>query len=417
VKNPNSLIFLIFLASLAAISPLCIDMALPALPRIAASLHCLQGEAGLTLSVFMAGFAFMPVIYGPLSDRFGRRPILLVGIFLLLIGSAASALAPNISALLAARFVEGAGAGAGTSMAFAIVRDCFSGEDGRRKLSYVQLVMNLAPMLAPSIGAVVLFAGWRAIYGTLAAGAVLLLLTVMFGLKETHNVPQSRETLAAQISRSYLTLLRSRAGLGFSLVYAFSFGVQFTYVAGSPLVFMTHFGLSPRQYGAVFFSTACGIMAGAFTNTRLARHNISGGFALQTGMGIYLAVPGALLVLLATHHAAMLPTAALLVVSAYGFGLIGPNASHGALQALSGIAGIAGAVLTSLQMGTAFIASAIVAAAYARFGMLAMVVPMLGFGLLTLGAYFGLARGFAPGPHQGAPPLGTPLGPRGPRPQ
>ncbi len=417
MKNPNSLVFLIFLASLAAISPLCIDMALPALPRIAASLHCTQGQAGLTLSVFMAGFAFMPVIYGPLSDRFGRRPILLVGIFLLLIGSAGATLAPTISALLAARFVEGAGAGAGTSMAFAIVRDSFSGEEGRSKLAYVQLVMNLAPMLAPSIGAVVLFAGWRAIYGTLAAGAFLLLLTVIFALPETHNVPQSRESLTAQISRGYLTLLRSRAGLGFSMVYAFSFGVQFTYVAGSPLVFMTHFGLSPRQYGLVFFSTACGIMAGAFTNTRLARHNIPGHFALQTGLSVYLIVPCVLLTLLATHHAIMLPTAALLVVSAYAFGLIGPNASHSALQALSGIAGIAGAVLTSLQMGTAFVASAIVAAAYGRFGVLAMVVPMLAFGVLTSGVYFGLARGFTPGPHQGAPPLGTPLGPRGPRPQ
>jgi DHA1 family bicyclomycin/chloramphenicol resistance-like MFS transporter len=396
MKNPASLIFLVFLSSLAALSPLSIDMALPALPEIAVSLQCSAGEVGLTLSLFMAGFAFMPVIYGPLSDRYGRRPVLAAGISLFLLGSVAATAAPNIASLLAARVVEGCGAGAGTSMAFAIVRDLFEGEKGRAKLAYVQMVMNLAPMLAPSLGAILLIAGWRVIYGTLAAGAAALLLTIVLALPEPHPKSPTTAPLWRQIKSGYGTLLRSRLGLGFALVYALSFGVQFTYVAGSPLVFMTHFGLSAHAYGMVFVSTACGIMAGNFTNTRLVRHGIQGAIALRAGLGIYLVVPCLLLALMATHHATMLPAAALLVLSSYAFGLIGPNASHGALQALSGIAGIAGAVLTSLQMGVAFIASAIVAAAYGGFGMFAMVVPMLGFGVLTCMVYFVAVKGIRP---------------------
>ncbi len=129
MKNPHSLLFVIFLASLAALPPLSIDMALPALHGIAATLQTSPGRAGLTLSLFMAGFAVTPLIYGPLSDRFGRRPILLSGLGLFTLGSLACAISPSIFFLLAARLAEGAGAGAGISMAFAIVRDLFAGED------------------------------------------------------------------------------------------------------------------------------------------------------------------------------------------------------------------------------------------------------------------------------------------------
>lgn len=393
MKNPHSALFVVFLAALAGLPPLSIDMALPALHGIAASLRTSPGHAGLTLSLFMAGFAITPLLYGPVSDRLGRRPVLLFGLGLFTIGSFACALSPSISLLLAARFAEGAGAGAGISMAFAVVRDLFEGEESRTKLSYVQLVMSLAPLLAPSIGALILgLGGWRLIYGMLGILGAVLLAIIFWGLGESHPNPVRTGSLFGQLRRSYKILFGSRKGMGFALVYGLSFGVQFSFIAGSPLVFMGHFGVSARVYGLIFAGTSCGIMAGAFLNTRLSKIGISGRVPLLAGFCIYLVTCTAMLTLDAMAAATAFNITAMLVLSAFAFGMIGPNASHGALQALPDIAGIAGAILTSLQMGIAVVTSAVVAAAYAGFGITAMLVPMLGFSILTTLAYALLAR-------------------------
>jgi DHA1 family bicyclomycin/chloramphenicol resistance-like MFS transporter len=393
MKNPHSARFVVFLAALAALPPLSIDMALPALHGIAASLHTSPGRAGLTLSLFMAGFAITPLIYGPLSDRLGRRPILLFGLALFTAGSAACACSPGILLLLASRFAEGAGAGAGISMAFAVVRDLFEGAESRAKLSYVQMVMSLAPLLAPSIGALILgFADWRAIYGVLGALGVTLLAVIALGFQESHARPDKAGSLFGQVRDGYKILFASRRGMGFALVFALSFGVQFSFIAGSPLVFMGHFSTSARVYGLVFAATSCGIMAGAFLNTRLSKRGISGRLALLAGFCIYLATSIAMLALGAAGALTEFNLTALLVLSAFAFGMIAPNASHGALQAMPEIAGIAGAILTSLQMAVAVLASAIVAATYGAIGIYAMLLPMLGFGIFATLAYALMAR-------------------------
>jgi len=393
MKNPHSALFVVFLAALAALPPLSIDMALPALHGIAASLNTSPGRAGLTLSLFMAGFAITPLIYGPVSDRIGRRPILLFGLALFTAGSAACAVSPSIFLLLAARFAEGAGAGAGISMAFAVVRDLFEGAESRAKLSYVQMVMSLAPLLAPSIGALILgFADWRAIYGMLGALGALLLAVIAWGFEESHKNPAAAGSLFGQVRNGYKILFASRRGMGFALVFALSFGVQFSFIAGSPLVFMGHFGTSARVYGLIFAATSCGIMAGAFLNTRLSKRGVSGRLALLAGFCTYLATSIAMLALAAAGALTAINLTALLVLSAFAFGVIGPNASHGALQAMPSIAGIAGAILTSLQMAVAVLASALVAATYGATGIYAMLLPMLAFGILATLAYALMAR-------------------------
>ncbi len=392
MKHVRGPLFLVFLASLAALPPLSIDMALPALRGIAAGLHAAPGAVGLTLSVFMAGFAATPILYGPLSDRYGRRPVLLAGVAMFTLGGLAAAAAPSIDALLLARFIEGGGAGCGIAMAFAIVRDVFAGEEARVKLSYVQMVMGLAPMIAPTMGAALLLAGgWRVIYAVLGFGGAGLLLVILLGFTETH-MPRASGSLFGAVVAGYRTLLRSRAGLGFALVYACSFGVQFSYIAGSPLIFMGHFGLSPGLYGLIFACTAAGIMAGAYSNTQLSRRGHAGDLPLSAGLGLYLLTSAAMLALFVSGEADATRLAIALVISAYGYGLIGPNASHGTLTALPQIAGIAGAVLTTLQMSVAVVASAIVAAGYVRFGLAAMIVPMAGFGLVTAALYVFMVR-------------------------
>lgn len=392
MRNPHSLAFLAFLACLAALPPLSIDMALPALREIGASLHAAPGITGLTLSLFMAGFAATPVIYGPLSDRYGRKPVLAVAVALFTLGSIASALAPTIGWLLTARCIEGAGAGGGTALAFALTRDCFEGADGRSKLSQIQMVMALAPMIAPSIGATLLVLGWRSIYATLALGGIALLVLILSALKETNKALVRHNSLFGQVRHGYAVLFRHRAALGYALIYAGSFGVQFSYIAGSPLVFISLFGFTARVYGFVFAATAAGILAGAFSNSTFTRLGISQDTALRLSLAIYLVTGVALLGLQLAGLASPALYIPLLVASAYGYGITAPNASHGTMQALPEIAGIAGAVLTTLQMSTAVLASAVVAAAFASFGIGAMVVPMLIFGLITNGIYYVMVR-------------------------
>jgi DHA1 family bicyclomycin/chloramphenicol resistance-like MFS transporter len=388
MKNPHSLVFLIFLAGLAALPPFSIDMALPALRDISASLHTEPGLTGLTLTLFMAGFAATPVVYGPLSDRFGRRPILFVAITLFTLGSLAAAAAPSIALLLAARFLEGAGAGGGTAMAFAIVRDSYEGHEGRVKLSNVQMVMGVAPMIAPTLGAFVLLAGWRSIYATLGLGGIALLATVLFSFKESHTERAQQGSVFGGVIKGYALLLRRRAGLGYALLFGASFGVQFSFISGSPLVFMGHFGLSPRIYGLIFGFVSAGIIAGAFGNGRFTRIGISQAAALKIGLSLYLLTGFAMLALLVTGQTDAMNLTVLLVISALAFGLIAPNASHGTMQALPEIGGLAGAVLTTLQMSVAVLSSAIVAASFAYFGLAAMIVPMLCFGLITNALYY-----------------------------
>ncbi|WP_298162512.1 multidrug effflux MFS transporter [Acidocella sp.] len=392
VKHPHSLAFLGFLACLAALPPLSIDMALPALGQIGCSLHAAPGLTGLTLSLFMAGFAATPVIYGPLSDRYGRKPVLAVAITLFTLGSLAAAMAPSIGLLLTARCIEGAGAGGGTALAFALTRDCFEGAAGRSKLSQIQMVMAFAPMIAPTIGATLLVLGWRSIYAALAVGGLALLVLILSALKETNKMLVRHKGLFGQVRHGYAALFKHRAALGYALVYAASFGVQFSFVAGSPLVFIDSFGLSARMYGLVFGAASAGIILGAISNNAFMRMRVSQDKALRLSLGLYIVTGLAMLGVLQAGMASPGWFIPLLVLSAYGYGIIAPNASHGTMQALPEIAGIAGAVLTTLQMSTAVLASAVVAAAFAHFAIAAMVVPMVIFGLVTNGLYYFLVR-------------------------
>jgi len=342
--------------------------------------------------VFMVGFAATPVIYGPLSDRYGRKPVLTVAVALFTAGSVAATFAPSIGLLLAARFAEGAGAGGGTALAFALVRDSFEGTEGRNKLSHVQMVMGIAPMIAPTIGAGLLVFGWRSIYAVLTLGGAALLFAILFSLRETHTNRAAQGSLFGQVVSGYGTLLRHRAACGYALLYAAAFGVQFSFISASPLVFMTHFGLSAPVYGLVFAAGSAGIMGGAFSNPHLARLGVTANGALVGGLAAFLLSSLAMLALLLTGTANAWNLAALLVISAYAYGVTAPNASHGTMQALPEIAGIAGAVLATLQMSAAVLASAIVAMSYSTFGVAAMVVPMLAFGVVSNVLYFGMIR-------------------------
>ena len=270
--SPRSFGFTLVIAGLAAMPPLSIDMELPAMGAIGATLGAPPSQTGLTLSLFMAGFALAQLGFGPLSDRFGRRAPLIGACALFTASGLFCALASGVGALLAWRFVEGAGAGGATVLAFAIVRDRFEGVDARAKMGAISAVMTAAPMIAPSLGALVLRVGdWRMIFLVLALAGLALTAVVALAVDEIDSGPRPRRalatSLAAQLRQSAHPPLRDRP---FPDGRA-SFGCLFSFVSGSPFVFIGVLGLGTGGFALLFAISALGITAGSLLCARLLR--------------------------------------------------------------------------------------------------------------------------------------------------
>lgn len=366
--------FTVLLGALTALPPLGIDMGLPALGAIGHDLDAAPSRAGLTLSLFLAGFAVAQLALGPLSDRIGRRLVLLGGLALFAAGGLGCALAGSIGVLLAWRLAQGTGAAAGTVMAFAIVRDRFEGDAARRQFSYVATVLPLAPMIAPTLGSLLLLHfGWRSIYLALSAGGVALLAIVAIGLPETHR-PAG---VPVGVLPAYARVLRHRQAGGFALAGALSFAMLFSWVSGSPLVLMGAAHVGAALYGGLFAAISGGLLVGAWVNGRLAARHVPWHLPLLGGLAAGLAF--SLLALLLMSPAAIRPAALVpvLMLAMACRGLAGPNMTHAALAPMPELAGVASAVLGFLQMATGAAISAVVAALYPAWGPPAVGAAMV----------------------------------------
>jgi MFS transporter, DHA1 family, multidrug resistance protein len=342
----------------------------------------------------MAGFAIAQLVFGPLSDCYGRRPILLIGCGVFLLTNLMCSTASSIDALIMWRFLAGVGAGAAAVLEMAIVRDLFEGAAARAQFSYISLVMSIAPAIAPTIGGWVLkIADWRSIYGVLAAGSFVLTIAIASGFKESISHRDGSAIAPHRLISNYRRVLGNRICLGYALVNGLSFGCMFAYVAGSPMVMFDVFHVSTDAYGWFFALTALAIMAGSFANGYLSVRGVPPSHLLT--VGLTLAVVSAMILLLLSidggvRIVTLLP---LLVLNTFCFGLIAPNAKHGALEPLPEIAGVAAGVLGFTQMllgGT--LASALVAFFYNGRTATAMASVMTLFALASIAAYAGIVR-------------------------
>ncbi len=341
---------------------LSIDMGLPALPGLATALHAPQRDGALTLSLFLAGFALAQLAFGPLSDRFGRRPTLLGGCVLFSLGSAACTLAPGMPTLLSARLLAGCGAGAGMVVVLAVIRDLFEGARARSHLSTLNLIRAIAPIVAPSIGAWVLrVSSWRGIYALLTGFGMLVTLMAWRGLGESLRRPDPHALRLRRLAANYRDMLAHPEAFGHAMVNALAFGSLFAYVAGSPLLMTRVLGLSPAQYGIVFAGTALGIVGGASTSKYLGNRHVPAHRPLTAGLCMALVAACMLVVLGWLPQAGLAAYLPLLLLGTFSYGLISPNAVHGALHPMPHIAGVAGASLGFVQMATGAAASALVA--------------------------------------------------------
>lgn len=347
---------LLVLVATTALAPVALNIFIPSLPGLRASLNVDYATAQLTLTIYLAAFAVAQLIIGPLSDRHGRRPVLLSGIALFVVASLACALATSFEQLIVARIFQAAGGCAGIALARAIVRDMYERDQATSRLGYVTMAMVVAPMVAPAIGGLLDEAGgWRAGFVFVAAFGAVVFVMALMQMHETHH-DRDRAASFAKLAHNSLVLMRMPAFMGYSLNVAFSTATFHAFLAGAPFIVTDIIGGTPVDYGLYFALTSIGYMLGNFLTGRLSmrfganRMNISGSLVSLLGLSLLLVVTLLDLRLLLTLF---LPMAIISV----GGGLIVPAGTTSAISVRPDIAG-AGAGLTGfLQVGSGALAT------------------------------------------------------------
>lgn len=351
--DPQSLGVVALLTLAVALGPLATDLYLPSLPAIGAHFGADVAATQLTLSVFLAGFAVSQLVYGALSDRFGRRPVMLAGFAIFLGASVLCALARSLETLVLARFLQALGVCAGPVLGRAVVRDVFGPGRAAKVLSYMAAAMALGPAIGPILGGLLeVWVGWRANFWALAAVALFLLLAMGLALPETNRHRDPTATHPARMLGNFATLLRHRSYLGYALIVACSYAGIFAFISGSSFLLIEVAGLSPEAYGFCFAAAVLGYMVGTLISGRFGQRlgqertlAIGVALSLLSGLaGLALALAGANGV-----AAVVAPVGGYLV----GCGLMLPNALAGALRHYPRMAGAASSLMGFLQMGIA----------------------------------------------------------------
>jgi DHA1 family bicyclomycin/chloramphenicol resistance-like MFS transporter len=340
----------VLLTALVSVGPLTTDLYLPSLPNMARAFATDAAKIQLTLSLYLFTFGAAQLMHGPLSDRFGRRPVLLCGLALYVGAGVACALATSIDVLIAWRVVQAFGACSATVIGRAIVRDLFEGASAVRAMAWIGAAVALGPVLGPLAGGYLEESfGWQAGFYLLAGfGAVLALLVgVTLGETNRHRGSQGRGVMG--LVRGYSVLLGNRNYVGFVAGVACSFVGLFLFIADSSFVMADHLGLSPSAFGLGFGIVACGYMVGNLLSARLSRR-ITPLVMVRAGAGL-CALSGAVAVSLAlTGHDTVAAIVAPMVCYMIGFGLIMPNGIVGAIAPFPERAGAASALLGFSQM-------------------------------------------------------------------
>jgi DHA1 family bicyclomycin/chloramphenicol resistance-like MFS transporter len=373
--------WLILLGVLTAIGPLSIDMYLPSLPLIERSLEGRPGSVELTLASFFIGLTFGQLFYGPLSDRFGRKKPLYVGLTIFTLASIGAALATSIPLLILWRFCQGIGGCAGIIIPSAIVRDRTTARESARAFSLLMLVMGLAPILAPLIGGWLLVHwGWESIFYVLAAFGSACLIAIRLRLVESHDTSHEPPLRLMAVLESYGHLLKNKAFLGYALGGGLAMSGMFAYIAGSPFVLIDLYGIPPQNYGWFFGINAFGLIASSQINARLLKKRPATTL-LRQALRIP-AITGILLALLAFSGLISLPW---FLVGFFCFvgslGCIIPNAMASALATHGQQAGTAAALASALQFFCATLAGTLVGLLHDGTGRpLAAMMAICGFG-------------------------------------
>lgn len=340
----------LILGTLNALGAFSIDMYLSAFPSLAADLRTTAAPVQLTLSIFVLGLALGQLVYGPLVDRFGRRPLLLGGIALYGLASLALVFAPTIESFIALRFVQALGGCAGMIIGRAIVHDLFRDEtEAARAFSLILMVQICGPVIAPVLGGIIVAtAGWRAVFLFLAALGAAGFCAVLAGIPESLPPAARRHETPRAVALSYLRLFASAPFIVPALAGAVTLSSLFAYLSSSPFIFMELFGLTPVQYGWLFAFNACALLAAGQVN-RLLLKRLAPRRLLTGGLVACVASNLALILVADTRHLALFLVPLCLSIATRP--VIVANATAMAMTATGTHAGGGSAIIGALQFG------------------------------------------------------------------
>jgi MFS transporter, DHA1 family, multidrug resistance protein len=383
---PRSAGYVALLVALGSFGSLTMSIYTPVMPSVGADLGAGSDSVKLTLTTYMLGFAVGQLFYGPLSDRYGRRPVLLVGVSFFIVTTLACSLAPSIGSLIGLRVLQGLGAASGAVLSRALTRDAYSAHEMPVVMSWISLGMNISPSIGPTLGG---FLGewlsWRATFWFVGGFGLVLLLVSSLGLAET-NRHRSAQVDLASLLRGSGEMLRDRHFLGYVLTLGFAMAINFGMLAGAPFILQDRLGFSPQEFGLISLLSIGGFTAGTFTNNRLvgrvaptAIMSVAGWFhvfALVVMGTLSLSGVVAWWAIIGPH-----------MVLSFGSGMIMPNSNAGALGLFPRLAGTAASWVGLAQMGMGAlgtIAVAVLTLIGSRYVAMPLVIALMPFALLTV---------------------------------
>jgi MFS transporter, DHA1 family, multidrug resistance protein len=381
---------ILLLGTLTAFGALTIDLYLPTLPSIARTFAVAPATVQLTFSAFFIGMAIGQLFYGPLSDRIGRRPAVLIGCVVYVAASLACTLAPSIEWLIAGRFAQALGCCAGMVVARAVVRDRYDHRDSARIFSLLVLVLAVAPLVAPTVGGWLAMAfSWRAVFFALALFGTAVGIAVWFRLDESRSAETEAKARGESVIGAYLDLLRSRRLLGYTLVSACNGATLFSYIATAPDLVIDIWGFSQSQFGLIFAAIAVGVIGSSQVNRRLLLHyspdrilGVACLFAVGFGMALLAAA-------LLDASKWWILAGLFAVLTSNGF--IAANALAGALNVDPLRAGTTSGLFGAANFALGAVASATAAALHDGTPLPVAMVIAAALVIATI-AYYGLAK-------------------------
>lgn len=380
------------LIAVSAVGPLSLNILMPAVPGLATTFAADPGVVQLTLTLYLVGLALSQLVLGPLSDRFGRRPVMIAGLAVTVAASFAALAASTITGLIVARTIQALGASTGLVIGRAIIRDLFARDRAAAMIGWVTMAMVVSPMIAPLIGGVLDTAyGWQATFAFVGAFAALASVWTMIGLSETRSVQTGGGGLVRFLEET-ATLVRDRAFVGYALCAGFGSAMFFAFLGGAPHVVVTLMGRSSAEYGIWFAIGAVGYMAG---NYLTARWSTRLGVDTMVWWGVVGGLVGGLTILPLAFVPHWGPATIFVPQTAIALanGVLLPNAIAGAVSVRPRAAGAASGITGFLQMGVGALAAQLVGHLLAGAATaLPMGLVMSGCGLASFLSYALLVR-------------------------
>lgn len=357
-QTKKDFVFLIIvLGSIIAIGPLTIDIYLPAFAAIAHSFEARESLVQLSLTTYFIGIALGQLLYGPVIDRFGKKPPLFFGLTLFLIASIACFYASSIEQIIIFRFFQAVGACAGTVIPRSIVRDIFTPQESARVFSHLVLVMGAAPILAPAIGNLLLhYFGWRMIFAFLAGFGIFCLIVARFAIPETRGFNEDEKI--SQAFRKYFGILHDKCFVVNCLSGGLMMAGLFSYITGSPFLYFDFFSLSAKEYGMIFTINSIGFVSASQLNARLLKK-----FSIEKLLGNIIFIPaiaGLCLIFISTSQPNFWTISLLFFVILCSCGMVMPNTTALAMSNQAKHSGSAAALMGTIQFSLAAIASFLV---------------------------------------------------------